>query len=90
MCFDGGVSCVLCMLYAACSDQQFSCRGRPCIDIRRLCDGMFDCPDFSDERNCNCNTSSELTFCNMSQLCVRHCDGIADCDDFTDEEGCGS
>ena len=77
------------VLCAACGEQEFGCRGRPCIDMRRRCDGTFDCPDLSDERNCACNTTSQLSLCSTSQLCVRRCDGVADCDDFTDEEGCG-
>jgi len=81
--------CRACYVHTACAEQQFACRGRPCIDVRRQCDGRFDCPDLSDERNCACNTSSHLTLCRSSQLCVGRCDGVVDCDDFTDEAGCG-
>lgn len=38
---------------AQCNSQEFMCHSdRYCIDIRRKCDGRFDCSDQSDERDC--------------------------------------
>jgi len=67
----------------ACSADKFSCRGRPCLDMRQRCNGVMDCPDLSDERHCACNTTSRLALCNSSGLCVRRCD------DLSDEQHCG-
>lgn len=35
-----------------CSESEFKCKDNACIDIRRYCDGTYDCHDGSDETDC--------------------------------------
>ncbi|XP_058977756.1 uncharacterized protein LOC131802178 isoform X2 [Musca domestica] len=56
----------------------------------RLCDGVADCPDLSDERTCTFCTSNSL-YCGRGRACVprkARCDGKADCPDGSDEKDC--
>ena len=41
-----------------CSDSEFPCKDNTCVDIRRYCDGAFDCHDGSDELDCGMVTQS--------------------------------
>ncbi|XP_037920886.1 uncharacterized protein LOC119657837 isoform X1 [Hermetia illucens] len=56
----------------------------------RLCDGIPDCPDLSDERSCTfCNSHS--LYCGRGRACVpkiARCDGKIDCPDGADEKDC--
>ncbi|XP_075157572.1 uncharacterized protein LOC142230832 [Haematobia irritans] len=56
----------------------------------RLCDGVADCPDLSDERTCSFCSSNSL-YCGRGRACVprkARCDGKADCPDGSDEKDC--
>lgn len=56
----------------------------------RLCDGVADCPDLSDERTCTFCTSNSL-YCGKGRACIprrARCDGKADCPDGSDEKDC--
>uniref|UniRef100_A0A1I8Q2R9 Atrial natriuretic peptide-converting enzyme n=1 Tax=Stomoxys calcitrans TaxID=35570 RepID=A0A1I8Q2R9_STOCA len=56
----------------------------------RLCDGVADCPDLSDERTCTFCTGNSL-YCGRGRACVprkARCDGKADCPDGSDEKDC--
>lgn len=56
----------------------------------RLCDGVPDCPDLSDELNCSyCDLGS--IYCGRGKTCVpksARCDGKFDCPDGLDERDC--
>ncbi|XP_077865445.1 Golgi-associated plant pathogenesis-related protein 1-like [Saccoglossus kowalevskii] len=73
--------------------------GRQCISSQRVCDGTFDCLDYSDENNCTSKAafySDECTLdrpykCANGQQCMssdRLCDGKHDCSDHRDEVDC--
>lgn len=55
-----------------------------------ICDGVVDCPDFSDELYCP--YCPEHNFhCGVGKQCIpkeKMCDGVADCGNGADEKGC--
>lgn len=56
----------------------------------RVCDGVVDCADMSDEDQCS-NCVSKAFRCGAGPACVsqeRRCDGIEDCPNGSDERGC--
>ena len=41
--------------FACDSNTEFKCLNtQKCIELTQVCDKIFDCPDRSDEYNCNC------------------------------------
>lgn len=45
----------------ACEHDEFSCGGR-CIESERVCDGIPDCVDYSDEYNCTATTAKPVSW----------------------------
>lgn len=76
--------------YSKCQD------GRACYRRdEQTCDGVSNCIDDSDERDCNVDKcqQNKRVFCAKSNQCARRenskrCDGIVDCPDNSDEENC--
>lgn len=76
----------------------YECRNKPncAVSLRlqgqstKLCDGIVDCDDGSDESSCDyCNSSNQF-YCGNKQ-CVSTeatCDGIKDCQNGADEMNC--
>lgn len=75
-----------------------SCRPKPgCVqDLKqnalspRICDGVIDCPDLSDERNCAYCRDGYL-HCGVGRTCIpkiKRCDGRVDCPNGSDEKDC--
>lgn len=56
----------------------------------RICDGVLDCPDLSDEKTCT-YCSANYLHCGIGRTCIRpeqQCDGREDCPDGSDERAC--
>jgi len=43
----------MCVMCAACPDNQYRCTNGQCISACKRCDGHSDCDDSSDESNCS-------------------------------------
>lgn len=50
------VTIVILDLSTACEDDLFRCGDGQCISPQNVCDGYFDCLDYSDEDNTICGT----------------------------------
>ncbi|XP_071115297.1 uncharacterized protein [Haliotis cracherodii] len=73
------------------SRTKFQCPDSRCFSSTFLCDGIPDCDDQSDEKNC-AGCDSNMFKCQNSN-CIRAlfaCDGNDDCGDGSDELICGT
>ncbi|KAF7998295.1 hypothetical protein HCN44_009693 [Aphidius gifuensis] len=60
--------------------------------VHKICDGILDCWDYSDEENCDWCTKGQFV-CGNSQFCVdqgKVCDGTWDCPSGEDEKKCAA
>ncbi|XP_076678989.1 atrial natriuretic peptide-converting enzyme isoform X1 [Andrena cerasifolii] len=77
---------------------QGGCRAKPgCVQALqakalspRICDGVIDCPDLSDEKNCAYCRDGYM-HCGIGRTCIprgKRCDGKVDCTNGSDEKDC--
>lgn len=56
----------------------------------RICDGIIDCPDLADEKNCAYCRDGYM-HCGVGRTCIpyiKRCDGKIDCPNGSDEKDC--
>ena len=71
--------------------KQYKCQGAYCIPIRKVCDGITDCPVGDDEASCVNFSCPRHMRCTGTVFCVpphEICDGIAHCPKHEDEKYC--
>uniref|UniRef100_A0A3B4ZE76 Low density lipoprotein receptor-related protein 6 n=1 Tax=Stegastes partitus TaxID=144197 RepID=A0A3B4ZE76_9TELE len=70
-----------------CSESEFQCDSRQCIDLNLRCNGEINCQDRSDE---NKRCPADQFTCTNGQCIGKHkkCDHNMDCTDNSDEIGC--
>ncbi|XP_078365385.1 vitellogenin receptor-like [Oculina patagonica] len=79
---------------SGCPRSTYSCdAGDKCLLLSSLCDGMNDCHDGTDEKNCPLNPvcESNKLSCDDGAKCLPLtwvCDSINDCNDNKDEHNC--
>lgn len=81
--------------FPLCNSGQFRCDNGLCIPTSFHCDGLNDCADMSDEKNCtSISCPSDSFLCPKGGLngigkCIaktKLCDGKRDCEDGADEK----
>lgn len=91
-----------CPVHKLCNNNNFRCRtDGMCLSMDKLCNGVQDCADVSDEE-CNfkpntsstsdtdCTTNPGVFACDNTCFALTvQCDGKPDCYDGSDEENCG-
>ncbi|XP_051275738.1 low-density lipoprotein receptor-related protein 6 isoform X2 [Dicentrarchus labrax] len=73
-----------------CSESEFQCDSRQCIDLNLRCNGEINCQDRSDENKCEVRCPPDQFTCSNGQCIGKHkkCDHNMDCTDNSDEIGC--
>lgn len=62
-----------------------------CLTAEKLCNGVENCPDGSDEASCRSKCSKDQFKCSGSDACLPisvKCDGVSDCENESDESNC--
>ncbi len=80
---------------ATCPNTHYKCHGFYCIPWRYVCDGMWQCPQGTEENEINCNRTScpNQFHCRNSSICLHlssFCDGngLVECPFGDDEHIC--
>ncbi|XP_052820177.1 LDL receptor repeat-containing protein egg-1-like [Mya arenaria] len=75
-----------------CGVNRYACAdGKTCIRRNQICDGMNDCPDFDDEKDCSCDGPGQYRCLGKEEKCIPVglvCDNMEDCPDGDDENSC--
>ncbi|KAJ3612345.1 hypothetical protein NHX12_020621 [Muraenolepis orangiensis] len=73
-----------------CSESEFQCDSRQCVELNKRCNGEVNCQDHSDENKCEVRCPPDQFSCSNGQCIGKHkkCDHNMDCTDNSDEIGC--
>ncbi|ELU02214.1 hypothetical protein CAPTEDRAFT_47750, partial [Capitella teleta] len=97
--FEASLSCIHdCQPHnCTCVETHFQCQSGACIPFEKLCNGISDCSDSSDEHGCHLHDCRWATCPNEFKChhayCIpihRLCDGVYDCPEKDDEKDCAA
>ncbi|XP_003242462.1 low-density lipoprotein receptor-related protein 1 isoform X1 [Acyrthosiphon pisum] len=77
-----------CVDTSPCSKNEFECGNRMCVSDKAKCNGIYDCLDQTDEKDCPCDLDTHFRCGIQCLLKTKMCDGVSDCWNGHDELNC--